>query len=76
MITAGLIILDWMIHISDNLKLLWISPLSWVQISRIAYARQTMVPSYRFVMTALIVLDVSLVITAYLCSRKKDINLF
>lgn len=75
-ITAGLIILDWMIHISDNLKLLWISPLSWVQISRIAYARQTMVPSYRFVMTALIVLDVSLVITAYLCSRKKDINLF
>lgn len=72
-ITVAIMMLDWMLWITDINKLLWFSPISWVQISNMAYARENFVPSTSFAIKTLLIIDIILVIMIEVLSKKKDI---
>lgn len=52
----------------------WISPISWIEISNMAYGRDVTVPSTTFAITCLVIVNVILVIATYIVSQKRDIT--
>ncbi|MBO5073453.1 MAG: hypothetical protein J6C32_10870 [Eubacterium sp.] len=73
LISAALVLLDWFIYLTGNNRLLWISPVSWTQISNMAYARERGIPSVGFSLVCLIVSDVVLLLSVYFVSQRKDV---
>lgn len=73
LISAAFVLLDWFVYLTGNNRLLWISPVSWIQISNMAYARERGVPSAVFSVICLIVSDVVLLLSAYFVSQRKDV---
>ena len=65
LISAAFVLLDWFVYITGKNVLLWISPISWIQISNMAYARERGLPSATFSVTCLIILDIVLLLSAY-----------
>lgn len=72
-ITAFLVLFDWFVYISGSKILLWVSPISWIQISNMAYARELGLPSISFAVTVLIIANSVLILLAYMISKRKDI---
>lgn len=72
---ALFIIFDWMTDITGSLGMLWISPMSWINISKMAYARDTSVPSTTFAIVALSCINIILIVGTYLISKEKDVAL-
>lgn len=73
LISAALVLLDWFVYLTGNHMLLWISPVSWIQISNMAYAREWEYPSVTFSVICLIGLDIVLLLSAFFVSTKKDV---
>lgn len=73
LISAAFVLLDWFVYITGNITLLWISPISWIQISNMAYARERGLPSATFSIACLIILDIVLLLLAYFVSKRKDV---
>lgn len=71
--TALFVILDWMADITGNLDVLWISPVSWINISKMAYSRDTTVPSTTFAIVVLFWVNIILIAGTYWISKKKDV---
>ncbi|MDE7430318.1 MAG: hypothetical protein K2N34_00125 [Lachnospiraceae bacterium] len=72
-IVSAFVILDWLAYLTDDTKILWISPVSWINISNMAYARETKVPTIMYGIIVLVVLNLSLMLGTYLISGKKDV---
>lgn len=73
LISAAFVLLDWFVYLTESNRLLWISPVSWIQISNMAYAREREVPSAVFSVVCLIVSDVVLLLSAHFVSQRKDV---
>lgn len=74
-LASAFVILEWMEHLLDYEKLIWISPLSWIQISSMAYGRDTSLPSQTFAITVMVVIDLLLGFITMIVSKKKDIHI-
>ena len=72
-VSSALVILDWMSDITGASGILWISPISWISISKMAYARDTSAPSIGYGFVVLAVLDFILMIWTYIWAKKQDI---
>ena len=70
---AAFVILDWMSDITGSSGVLWASPISWINISKMAYSRDTAVPSIAYGIIVLVLLNLILMISTYIMSKKKDI---
>ncbi len=73
LISSALVLLDWFVYITGNITWLWISPISWIQISNMAYARERGLPSAIFSVVCLIILDIVLLLSAYFVSKRRDV---
>ena len=73
LICVALVLLDWFVYITGNITLLGISPISWRQISNMAYARERGLPSATFSVTCLIILNIILFLLAYFVAKRKDV---
>lgn len=72
-IAALFVIFDWMADITGSSGVLWISPMSWINISKMAYSRDTTVPSTTFAIVVLSCANIILIVGTYLHSKKKDV---
>ena len=76
MITAAaFVIFDWTCYLTGSSHLLWLSPVSWINISRMAYARDTNIPDIPYGIITIVLIDVILVAAAGFLSGKRDINI-
>ena len=73
LICAALVLLDWFVYITGNMMLLWISPISWIQMSNMAYARERGFPSSIFSIACLIILNIILLLSTYFVAKRKDV---
>lgn len=73
MVASAFVLFDWFVYLMDNKTLLWISPISWIQISNMAYAREQGIPSQTFSIVCLIILNSLLMVFAYNVSKRKDV---
>lgn len=73
LISAALVLLDWFVYLTGKNILLWVSPISWINISGMAYAREQGLPSVAFSVISLIMLDALLSLAAYFVSKRKDV---
>ena len=67
------VILEFMYTLTGNNIILWISPISWINISNMSYSRENFVPSIKYGVTMMIVLNMLLIIGTYMKSKRKDI---
>lgn len=72
-ITVAFVLLDWFVYIIGNNKLLWISPISWIQIENMAYARELGIPSVTFAVLCLVISNIVLMLVSYIVSKRKDV---
>lgn len=72
-IGALFVLLDWYIYMTNNHMLLWISPVSWVQISNMAYARERGLPSLSYAVAMLLIADGILMFFTCILSDKMDV---
>lgn len=73
-IIVGLILLDWLYHLSERHYITWFSPISWSNLSYMAYGRDISVPPRLYAIIALLIMNSMLVVATYLMSKKKDLN--
>lgn len=71
--TAFLVLLDWFVYMTDSRILLWISPVSWIQISNMAYARERGIPSASYAVTVLLIADAVLILLSGVFSARTDV---
>lgn len=75
LVSSAFVLFDWFVYIIGyNKNLLWVSPVSWVQISNMAYAREKGIPSTTFAVLSLIIMDVLLILLSYFVSKGKEIK--
>lgn len=72
-IDAFFVLLDWFIYMTNNRMLLWISPVSWIQISNMAYARERGIPSIFYAVAILLIIDGILMLLTCIISDKIDV---
>ena len=72
-ITALFVIFDWMADITGSSVALWISPMSWISISKMAYSRDTTVPSTTFAIAVLSCINIILIVGTYFISKQRDV---
>ncbi len=73
LIAAGFVLFNWFVGFMDNKLLLWFSPISWVDISTMAYAREKGIPSIMFALISLAVVNGIMVAVACIVAKKKDV---
>lgn len=71
-IASIFVILDWMAYLTERTQLLWVSPLSWINIDNMAYARDVSAPSITYGIVFLVIADILLMIGNYILVGKKD----
>lgn len=69
------VILDWMTYITGNAEILWISPISWIDISKMAYSRETMIPSITYGIIVLTAANLIMMAGTYFFSKKIDVTM-
>lgn len=74
-IITAFIIFDFLIHLMNNIKLVWFSPFSWIQLTNMAYGRVDYLPSTSFAIITLIGINILLATIISIVSKKKDINI-
>lgn len=74
LVACFFVILDWFAYLSGTKVLTWVSPISWVEIASMAYGRDVTVPTIEYAIVCLVVVNVILMIGAYVASQKRDIN--
>ena len=72
-IAAIFVILDWMADITDRAELLWVSPVSWINIAKTAYSRDVAIPSANYTITVLFSLNILLMIALFGASSRRDV---
>lgn len=71
---AAFVILDWTCYLTGSSYLLWISPVSWINISAMAYAGDTDIPAVPYGITAILLMDIGLVLAVSFLAKRRDIN--
>lgn len=73
--SAAFVIFDWTCYLTGDTRLLWISPISWINISRMAYARDTKIPTITYAIFTILFIDIILVIASSFWAKRKDVNI-
>lgn len=73
LVASAFPIIDLMYMITGNSKILWLSPLSWINISKISVNRDCSIPTIQYGIGWLSIVSMMLIVIICVCAKNKDV---